>query len=87
MTYTEIKILNANMMHVLKNIKNIQDVIDHRTDFMNREVRIHLKDKIEDIAKRLGCEVKTRVREGREFPIEKSFTYCRVTVFQLEKAQ
>lgn len=49
--------------------------------------RIHIGNNIEDLAKALGKDITIKNRNDEMYPIEKSFSYKGITIFQIEEAK
>ena len=70
-----------------KKLCEIQDFSDNLKMCVGNTYRFQIYNNIEDPAKLLGKDITIQNRNDETYPIEKSFSYKGITIFQIEEAK
>ena len=70
-----------------KKLCKIQDFSDDLKICTGNAYRFQIYNNIEDLAKALGKDITIQNRNDETYPIEKSFSYKGITIFQIEEAK
>ena len=70
-----------------KKLCKIQDFGDDLKMCIGNTYRVQIYNNIENLAKALGKDITIQNRHDEKYPIEKSFSYKGITIFQIEEAK